>query len=107
MSEEYTSELRDHASQTVDDLKSLLRDAENALADVGSKAGDQISNVRDRLRSALAGGKESLSNAADLARRQAARADELVHENPYATIGIASVTGLLVGYLIARGCTRD
>jgi ElaB/YqjD/DUF883 family membrane-anchored ribosome-binding protein len=107
MPEDSTSELRDPASQTVDDLKALLREAESALANVGSTAGDEISNLRERLHTALADGKNTLGRAADLARRQAARADELVRANPYASIGIASATGLVVGYLIARGCCRN
>ena len=100
-----TSATPDENDHTVDELKSLLREAEAALGKVGEKAGDEVSGLRDRLRSAFGDSKYTLSQAADYARKQAARANELVHSNPYSSIGIATGTGLLVGYLLGRRCS--
>jgi ElaB/YqjD/DUF883 family membrane-anchored ribosome-binding protein len=107
MSDEFTAATRGQAGQTVDDLKALLREAETALANVGDKAGDELDNLRERVRRAVADGKNAFAEATALARKQAARADALVRANPYASIGIATGTGLLVGYLLARSFCRD
>ena len=34
-------------------------------------------------------------------------ADEAVHEHPYQAIGIAFGVGALLGYLVARRCSRN
>jgi len=97
-----TTAMNQHADQTVEELKALIREAESALAQAGSNAGEEVENLRDRLRDAYAEGKEGLGRAAELARKQAAKADELVRANPYASIGIATAAGLVLGLLIAR-----
>jgi len=97
--------INEQAGHTVDELKALIREAEKALANVGAEAGEEVKGLRDRLRTAYEESKYTLSQAAEIARKQAARADELVRSNPYASIGIATATGLLVGYLVARSCS--
>jgi ElaB/YqjD/DUF883 family membrane-anchored ribosome-binding protein len=97
-----TTALKEHAGQTVEELKALIREAELALAQAGNDAGEEVENLRDRLRSAYAEGKNTFSQAAELARRQAAKADELVRGNPYTSVGIATATGLILGFLLAR-----
>lgn len=92
------------SQQTADDLKALLREAEAALGDASALGNDQLANLRDRLRSALAHGKETLGHAADLAKRQCARADEMVRANPYVAIGCAALLGTVIGMLCAKRC---
>ena len=99
-----TSASSEKADHTVDELKSLLREAEAALSNLGEQAGDEVSDLRDRLRSAFDNSKYTISQAADFAREQAARADKLVRANPYSTLGIATGVGLLIGYLLGRRC---
>lgn len=95
------------ADATVDELKALLREAELALASAGGQATDEVHALRDRLRDVLANGKETVKNLTASARRQAARADELIQENPYSAIGVAAGVGLIAGYLIARSCSKN
>ncbi len=102
-----TSSLRTQADHTVDELKALLREAEAALSSAGAEAGSEVNDLRERIRSAFDEGKNKLSQAADLARRQAARADELVRANPYASLGIAAGAGLLLGFFVSRCQSRD
>ena len=99
-----TSITHDESDHTVDELKSLLREAEAALGKVGEKAGEEVSDLRERIRDAFADGKFTLSQAAAFARKQATRTDELVRTNPYSSLGIATGTGLLIGYLLCRRC---
>lgn len=97
-----TSKLQNAASTTADDLKVLLREAEAALSDSASEAGDKFDELRERLRSALKNGKHSLSDLRDQAVRQAHKADECIRTHPYQAIGIAAGVGVLVGFLFAR-----
>lgn len=97
---------RSQAEATADDLRELLHEAELALSDAGVQATDKVTALRERLRTALADGKDTVKHLAASARRQAAKADEMIHENPYAAIGIAAGLGLAVGYLISR-CNCD
>lgn len=99
--------VNEQAGHTVEELKALIREAEAALANAGGEAGEEMKGLRDRLRGAFEEGKNTFGQAADLARRQAAKADELVRANPYASIGIATATGLLVGYFLARSWSRN
>jgi ElaB/YqjD/DUF883 family membrane-anchored ribosome-binding protein len=92
------------ASYTIDDLKGLLREAEAALADTGGAANEKFHALRERLRHALDHGRTRARDLAAAARRQAAHADELVHENPYAAAGIATAVGVLIGYFVSAAC---
>lgn len=102
-----SSNLGQQADATVDELKALIREAEHALSDTGDLASDKIRELRGRFRDALDEGRGRVKDLADQARRQAARADEMIHENPYPAIGIAVGVGVIAGYLIARGCSNS
>jgi ElaB/YqjD/DUF883 family membrane-anchored ribosome-binding protein len=98
MSESTTDE--NGAATTVDELRSLIREAEQALA--SGDAGDEIEELRERLRDAIAEGQNMVLNLKDSVTRQAKRADEVIRANPYQTAGIAAGVGILVGFLLAR-----
>jgi len=98
-----TPEAGENVGTSVEDLKSLLREAEQALGSGNGGASEDIQALRERLRDVLAEGQSSIKNLSDSVRRQAARADEVIRSNPYQTIGAAAAVGLLVGFLISRG----
>ena len=104
MSKKSSATLGDSADSTVEELKGLLAEAEHALSHAGDAATDEVQALREKLRGVLADGQTTLKNVAAAARRQAARADEAIRENPYQAIGIAAAAGLLAGYLISRRC---
>lgn len=83
------------APPTVDDLKSLLHEAEHALSHTAGAAGEKFDELRDRLRTAVDDGKHSLS-------RRAKQADQLVRANPYYAVGLAAGIGALVGLIASR-----
>lgn len=95
-----TTESSDTAESTIDDLKALIREAEEALGSSGNE--DQIDELRERLRDAVATGESMISNLTDKVREQAKRADGAIRANPYQTIGIAAGVGLIAGYLLSR-----
>ncbi|KAG1488518.1 hypothetical protein G6F52_013905 [Rhizopus delemar] len=90
----------------IDSVKTSLNDAENLLREAAGTTGDKANELRDRAMTSLKRTREALYEAQDavLERgRKAARAtDDYVHDNPWQAIGIAGVTGLLLGLLIIR-----
>jgi ElaB/YqjD/DUF883 family membrane-anchored ribosome-binding protein len=89
------------------DLDTLAEDARalmNATADV---AGDKVGEARKRLAEALENGKEIYGRVRDKAIDGAKAADQAVREYPYQAIGIALGAGALIGYIIARQCSRN
>lgn len=105
MAKKSSANLADSADSTVEELKGLLAEAESALSQAGDSASDEVQALREKLRGVLADGQTTLKNVTAAARRQAARADEVIRENPYQAIGIAAGVGLLAGYLISRSCS--
>ncbi|MCS3506817.1 DUF883 family protein [Achromobacter sp. AGC78] len=90
----------------IDSVKTSLNDAENLLREAAGTTGDKANELRERAMTSLKRTREALYEAQDavLERgRKAARAtDDYVHDNPWQAIGIAGVTGLLLGLLISR-----
>ena len=90
----------------IDSVKTSLNDAENLLREAAGTTGDKANELRDRAMTSLKRTREALYEAQDavLERgRKAARAtDDYVHDSPWQAIGIAGVTGLLLGLLISR-----
>ena len=90
------------SQQSIDELKALLHDAEQALSGAGEVAEDKISELRDRMRAALDKGSNAYKRARECAREKMDEADEYVRSHPYQSIGTAVAIGALVGLLIGR-----
>jgi ElaB/YqjD/DUF883 family membrane-anchored ribosome-binding protein len=94
------------SERTLDELKALLAEAEQALSATGEAASEEMSALRVRLRGALAQGKVTARHALEIAKEKAAKADEAIHTHPYIAIGIAAGVGVLLGALICRRSSR-
>lgn len=106
MNDTTSSEVNDPtATTTIDELKALIREAEEALGHSGND--DQIDELRERLRKAVSDGETMIHNLTATVRRQAQRADEAIRANPYQTAAIATGIGLLAGFLISRRSSRE
>jgi ElaB/YqjD/DUF883 family membrane-anchored ribosome-binding protein len=97
-----TPTVGEDAGTSVEDLKALLREAEQALGNANAGDSDEVQELRERLRDVLADGKMTLKNVSESLRRQAGRADDVIRAKPYQTIGAAAVVGLLAGFLLSR-----
>jgi ElaB/YqjD/DUF883 family membrane-anchored ribosome-binding protein len=90
----------------IDSVKSSLNDAESLLREAAASTGDKAAELRDRALASLKRTREALYEVQDAVverGRKAARAtDDYVHDNPWQAIGIAGITGLLLGMLISR-----
>jgi len=98
--DDVTAPVNDPSNTTIDELKALIREAEQALG--ASGGGDQVEELRERLREAVANGEHLLQNLTAKVREQAKRADDAIRANPYQTAGIAVAVGLLAGFLLSR-----
>ena len=92
---------------TSNDLGTLAEDARALMAATDDVAGEKVGDARKRLAAALERGKEIAGNVRDKAVAGARAADEAVREHPYQAVGVALGVGALIGYLVARRCTRN
>ena len=90
----------------IEDLKTVMRDAEALLRATEGQAGERIAEVRARAEESLRNARTRLKHAGEgiesRAREAAKSTDAYVHENPWTAIGIAAVIGFLIGNLGRR-----
>ena len=90
----------------VQDLRTVVADAEELLKATASQAGEKVAVARERIQDSLHQAKVKLAEAEDVIvqrSKQAARAtDDYVRENPWQAVGAAAGVGLLIGLLIGR-----
>lgn len=88
------------------DLKTVVGDAEDLLKATASQSGEHISRIRARaeesLRIARERIKEVTSSAEAQARAAAREVDAQVHEHPWTAVGVAAGIGLVLGILLGR-----
>jgi ElaB/YqjD/DUF883 family membrane-anchored ribosome-binding protein len=77
------------------------------VAATADMAGEKVGEARNRLAAALERGKEIYSRVREKSVERTKAADEAVHEHPYQAIAIGVGVGALIGYLVARRCTRN
>jgi len=88
------------------DMGQLAEDARALMAATADVAGEKVADARRRLAAALENGKEICGRVRDKAVEGAKAADQAVHEHPYQAIAIGVGVGALLGYLVARRCSR-
>jgi ElaB/YqjD/DUF883 family membrane-anchored ribosome-binding protein len=95
-------------SQAVEnDLGTLAEDARALLAATADVAGEKVGEARKRLTAALESGKEMYGRVREKAVAGAKAADQTVREHPYQAIAIALGVGALIGFVVARRCSKN
>lgn len=88
------------------DLRALARDSEELLKATAGDVSDKAKEARSRLSEALGRTKATiaeLQNQAIAGAKVAAKkADTVIREHPYESIGVAFGVGLLIGVLVTR-----
>jgi ElaB/YqjD/DUF883 family membrane-anchored ribosome-binding protein len=102
-----TINMNKHTQAASHDTGQLAEDAQALMAATADVAGEKVGEARKRLAAALERAKEIASNVRDKAVAGAKAADEAVHEHPYQAIAIGVGVGAIIGYLLARRCSRD
>jgi ElaB/YqjD/DUF883 family membrane-anchored ribosome-binding protein len=92
---------------TTHDVGQLAEDARALMAATADVAGEKVGEARKRLAAALESAKHIAANVRDKAVAGAKVADQAVHEHPYQAIAIGVGVGAILGYLIARRCSRS
>jgi ElaB/YqjD/DUF883 family membrane-anchored ribosome-binding protein len=85
---EKKEELRNMVASKYGHLKSVLVDGEHAVADTLAAAQKRAA--------------EALRHAKEIGEEKAKAVDEHVHDHPWAYVGGAALTGLLLGYILGR-----
>jgi ElaB/YqjD/DUF883 family membrane-anchored ribosome-binding protein len=92
--------------QLMNDLKSVITDAEAWLRHGGHLTGEEFQAAKARFEQTLSSAKADLmrlEQAVVEKTKEAAKAtDDFVQENPWKAVGIGAAVGLVVGVLIAR-----
>jgi ElaB/YqjD/DUF883 family membrane-anchored ribosome-binding protein len=87
----------------LDDLHTVVVDAENLLKATANQAGEKVQEARARAEESIKAARARLGEARDgifkKGRELYETSDEYVHENPWQVAGIAAGAGLLVGLL--------
>jgi ElaB/YqjD/DUF883 family membrane-anchored ribosome-binding protein len=88
------------------DLQALTRDAEDLLKATAGDVSEKAKEARTRVAAALERAKTTYANLQDqtvaTARAAAKKADTVIRDHPYESIGAAFGLGLLIGVLVAR-----
>ena len=88
------------------DLHTLTRDAEDLLKATAGDVSEKAKEARSRVTAALERAKVTYATLQDqtvaTARAAAKRADVVIRDHPYESIGAAFGVGLLIGVLVAR-----
>jgi ElaB/YqjD/DUF883 family membrane-anchored ribosome-binding protein len=88
------------------DLGQLAQDARALMTATADVAGEKVGEARQRLAAALERAKEIGGRVRDQAVAGAKATDAAVHEHPYQAIAIGVGVGAILGFLIARRCSR-
>lgn len=90
----------------IDDFKVVMHDAEDLLKATASQTGDKIGAVRARAEEGIREARRKLgemeSNLVGRTKAAAKATDQLVHENPWQSVAIATAVGFVLGMLISR-----
>ncbi|HEX6998817.1 MAG TPA: DUF883 family protein [Gammaproteobacteria bacterium] len=92
--------------QLIEDLSTVIRDAEDLLRATASQTGDKIEEARARAERSVREARERLAGLEEEALRRAEAlaedADRYVRANPWRAVGIAAGVALLLGLLLNR-----
>lgn len=92
--------------EIIESVKDSLDEAEKLLREAAAATGDKAAELRESAMQSLRRTREALYDTQDAllekGRKAARCTDDYVHDNPWQAIGVAGLTGLLVGMLICR-----
>ena|SRR6185295_12642636 len=103
MNERHVNE-RVTAGQLMDDLQTVIGDAESLLRETAQQGGEKIREVRMRAEESVRAAKERLAgieqDAVQRAQAIAGDTNDFVRNNPWQAVGIAAGVGLVLGILL-------
>jgi ElaB/YqjD/DUF883 family membrane-anchored ribosome-binding protein len=92
------------------EVHKLIAEVENLLRRVRDAADPEVARVRAEVESAVGATKKALAERVGQVRRGAGErleaGDRYVHERAWRAIGVAAISGLVIGLLLARAGMR-
>jgi len=85
-----------------DDLKGVVRDAEDLMKATTGQAGERLTEIRNRLKAAMETAKVNATKLKEKSVEAAKATDQVIRTHPYESLGVAFGVGLLIGVLVAR-----
>ena len=99
------------SGKLMQDLRSVVGDTEELISATAGETRERVAGARSQAQESL---REARRQVAALQRDLVARTraagqstDRYVHDHPWASIGLAAGTGLIVGLLMRRGRGSD
>ena len=100
------AESQNARERLVQDFQTVIQDAEDLLKATAGQTGEKIEAVRARaeenLRKARARLDELQVDVMERTKAAAKATDQLVHENPWQSVALATAVGFLVGIMTGR-----
>lgn len=90
------------AGKLKEDVRAVIEDAEALMSATAGQAGEGVKEMRSRLAAAMERARARCGELEQKAVEQAKKADHVIREHPYESIGIAVGIGLLVGWMLGR-----
>jgi ElaB/YqjD/DUF883 family membrane-anchored ribosome-binding protein len=88
------------------DMKTLMRDAQELFREATSATGEKAEELRQKgmilVDAAMSKAQDLQAVAVETGKEMAETADDFVQEHPWKAVAISAGVGLLVGMLIAR-----
>ncbi len=101
-----TANVDSNSDRLVQDIKSVVADAEAILRATAGQTGEEVAELRATMTARLADAKARLvaveEAVVEKAKLAAKATDEYVHENPWQSVIIAGGVGFLIGFLVSR-----
>jgi len=106
MADDAADTLESTKDNLMSEFRNLIAEGESLLRATSNLSGEALANAREKFSSQLVTARAKCNDYAAAARargREAAIiADDYVHDNPWAAIGVAAGVGFVVGALISR-----
>lgn len=84
------------------ELRALMREAEELLAEKSHDANAKMHHLNDRLGHFVDVGRERALRVKEVTQQQLHQADDYVRTHPYQAVGIAAGVGALIGLIMAH-----
>ena len=96
----------DTREKMLDDLRLVIRDAEDLLRSTGKQVDEGYQAARAKFESTLSSARTGLTTleerVADSTREAIDTADHYVQEHPWQAVGLGALAGLVIGLLLPR-----
>ena len=86
----------------VQDMKSVVTDAEDLLKATANQGGEQLARIRTRAEESLRIAQARIKQLTQAAEARVHAADQQVHEHPWTAVGVAAGVGALIGFILGR-----